>query len=155
MKENNKVLCKEQLTNVIKSVFKEVINENVSLINERWSYSEEIENSIDILYDAIGNSQKQFFKIATGIGLYKGKTNVELFGMVNIRLIYYMYYCGDDDICRYVMKNGYSENNYSEENKALTLTICTVRGNVIKEPTERNIVHELEHILQISKGKKK
>ena len=44
---------REKLKNVIHEVFREHLNECESLITERWSYSDDMDNAIDHVYDIV------------------------------------------------------------------------------------------------------
>lgn len=148
----------ERLRNVINEVFKNYLNESSSLITERWSYSDEMDAALDLVYDKIleynkgGNSE--YHKIDYGVGLYKGICkDLSIFGIGGITLVFYMYECLDDKTCEYIIRNGYSENNYDEVDKVLSVTVYTVLGNLIENISNKNVSHELEHILQVSKGR--
>jgi len=147
---------REKLKNVIHEVFREHLNECESLITERWSYSDDMDNAIDHVYDIVTSCIRtgniKLNKIDYGVGLYSGSSKISLFGIDDITLNFYLYECPDDEVCRYIISNAFSENDYDEDKKVLTITVFTVLGSLIEEVSNKNVSHELEHILQISKG---
>lgn len=147
---------RENLKNVIYEVFREHLDECKTLITERWSYSDDMDDAIGHVYDVvtscIRDGNVKLNKIGDGVGLYSGSDKISLFGIDDITLNFYVYECPDDEVCRYMIANAFSENNYDEDEKVLTVTVFTVLGSLVEEISNKNVSHELEHILQVSKG---
>ena len=148
------------LKHIIRKKVIEVLNEeikrNESLITEMWSYSEDMDSAMEYVYDTIANNINNTERhiMDKGIVLIKGviKNNLTLFNIPDITCEYYVYDSSDDEKYRFIYKNGYSVNGYYEKEKLLVVTLYTVNGRLIEEPSNKNLSHELEHILQISKG---
>ena len=153
MEDKIKRLIKE----TVFKCFSEKIKEREQLLTEMWSYSDNMDDMMDYVYGQLSKHlyKAKLNKIDYGIGLHSGTIdNLTIFGIEGITFEYYVYECMNDNICRYVIENAYNENNYSEEDKHLVVTFFTVLGQLIEEPSNKNLSHELEHILQISMGMK-
>ena len=149
----------EDIKNIIQkglfNAIKDKINEREKLITEMWSYSDQMDNTMDYVYDILSKNihNGEMYKLDYGIGLRRGIIkNLTLFGIDDITFEYYIYECRDNETCRYIINNAFSENDYSENEKHLVVTFYTVMGQLIEEPSNKNLSHELEHILQISQG---
>ena len=122
---NNKILIEmEDIKNIIqKSLFnaiKDKINEREKLITEMWSYSDQMDNTMDYVYDILTKNihNSEMHKLDYGIGLRRGIIkNLTLFGIDDITFEYYIYECRDNETCRYIINNAFSENDYSENEK--------------------------------------
>lgn len=150
---------KQDVQNIIKetlfNVLRDKINERENLVTEMWSYSDQMDKTIDYIYDILYQniSNSEMHKLDFGVGLKHGIIeNLTLFEIDGITFEYYIYECCDNKTCRYIINNAFSENNYSENEKYLVVTFYTVMGRLIEEPSNKNLSHELEHILQISQG---
>ena len=150
---------KQDVQNIIKetlfNVLRDKINERENLVTEMWSYSDQMDKTIDYIYDILYQniSNSEMHKLDFGVGLKHGIIeNLTLFEIDGITFEYYIYECCDNTTCRYIINNAFYENNYSENEKYLVVTFYTVMGRLIEEPSNKNLSHELEHILQISQG---
>lgn len=127
-----------------------------AMLHERWSYSDDMDDAMDYVFDeiagAIQGGKAQVHDIGNGIALYKGSVPVSLFGIDGITLNFYLYDTPSDDACIYVHDNAERENHYDEGGRELTLTIYTVFGEMAEWLCRKNVSHELEHVLQVSKG---
>lgn len=141
--------------NRIHTAIQDTLVEASEVLYEKWSHSEELDDAMEKVYDAIaetsGHNEVKTI-IPQKLSMRRGKTDVELFGMP-IHLEYFMYVATDDETAEYVLQNGYEKNGLSEDEKTLYITIYTVNGEVLEGPSNKNIGHELEHLLQISKSK--
>lgn len=148
---------KSTLITEIHSHINQLVQENKELIFERWSYSSQMDDMIDYVYTQLSNDlpNSKTRKIDNGIWL---KTNVidnlSIFWVNDITFEYYVYVCENDEMCEYVINNCYSMNNFNEMNNELAVTFYTVNYQIIEEPSNKNLSHELEHILQVSQGRK-
>lgn len=149
---------KEIIQKSLQKCLKEECKRNEKLLFERWSYSDEIDVTMDYIYNELSKvlNRSETHKIEEGIWLKRGSIeNLTIFNISGIKFDYYVYVCSNDEMCEYILKEGYSENNYDETDKELVVTFYTVNGQLIEEPSNKNLSHELEHILQISKGSQK
>ena len=102
------------------NAIKDKINEREKLITEMWSYSDQMDNTMDYVYDILSKNihNGEMYKLDYGIGLRRGIIeNLTLFGIDDITFEYYIYECRDDEACRYIINNAFSENDYSENEK--------------------------------------
>lgn len=148
---------KPSLITEIHKHINQLIQKNKELIFERWSYSSQMDDMMDYVYTQLSNDlpNSKTRKIDNGIWL---KTNVidnlSIFGVNDVTFEYYVYVCENDEMCKYVINNCYSMNNFNEMNNELAITFYTVNYQIVEEPSNKNLSHELEHILQISQGRK-
>lgn len=148
---------KPSLITEIHKHINQLIQKNKELIFERWSYSSQMDDMMDYVYTQLSNDlpNSKTRKIDNGIWL---KTNVidnlSIFGVNDVTFEYYVYVCENDEMCEYVINNCYSMNNFNEMNNELAITFYTVNYQIVEEPSNKNLSHELEHILQISQGRK-
>lgn len=149
----------ENIRKKIITILKEEIQNNSKLLTERWSYSDKIDQHMDYIYDIVSegikSSSDEIHRLDYGIGLRKGKINdIKIFGIENITLFYYIYESANINQSEFIIKNAYSLNGYDEDNKILYLTLYTINGQLVEQPSNKNVSHELEHLLQISLGSK-
>lgn len=125
------------------------------LINEKWSRSEEIDQAVEDVYDAIGESTQpeNLVKVEDGVEFLKGNCNCTVFGM-DIQIVYFIYNTTDSQIMEYVYKNAEKYNGYDENLNKLFLTLYLINGHVCVTVCTKIITHEVEHLLQISLAKK-
>lgn len=112
---------------------------------------------IDYVYTKLSNDlpNSKTHKIDSGVWMKTNTINdLSIFGVNNIKFEYYVYVCENDEICGYVINNCYSMNNFNEMNNELAITFYTVNYQIVEEPSNKNLSHKLEHILQISQGRK-
>ena len=107
----------EHIKNIIQkglfNAIKDKINEREKLITEMWSYSDQMDNTMDYVYDILSKNihNGEMYKLDYGIGLRRGIIeNLTLFGIDDITFEYYIYECRDDETCRYIINNAFSEN---------------------------------------------
>lgn len=153
---NNEIKnIKSKITEVVTNVLREESQYNAKLMTEHWSYLDDMDSAMSHIYDLISNNAKNdsTANIGYGIQFRKGEIReLSLFGINGITFFYYIYNSSNDSTCDFVIRECYSENNYDEENKILTITLYTVNGQLIEEISNKNLSHELNHILQISMG---
>lgn len=155
---NENIEIKNHIINIVANSLKEECSKNERLIKEHWLYLGYMDSTMEHIYDLIGQNIKNdaIENIGYGIQFRKGEIRgITIFDINGIELDYYIYNSPNDQICDFVIKERYSENNYDEENKILSVTIYTVNGQLIEENSNKNLSHELNHILQISKGSSK
>lgn len=149
----NKSILITEINNRVNQLFKE----NRKLIYERWSYSSQMDDMMGYVYTQLSNDlpNSKTHKIDNGIWLKTNTIdNLSIFGVNDIKFEYYVYVCETDEMCEYVINNCYSMNNFSESINELVVTFYTVNYQIVEEPSNKNLSHELEHILQISQGRK-
>lgn len=138
----------------IKSVFRALLKEEESFLLETWSHYEEIDSAIDYIYTAIGNvarNTRDKTIVKGRIYLRSGETHVNVFKR-ELKLVFHMYIATDKEAADYMIKHCYAQNGLSADQKTLVLTIYTIMGNLLEPVSNKNVAHELKHILQISKG---
>lgn len=140
--------------NHIKKEFQNILTENCKILTEKWSISDEVEEYYEkILNDItldIPNSDTE--KIDNGIVFH---TNVlENYHILEqtLQINYFIYNCSDIYLCDFVYDNGEKLNGYEENEKRLNITLYMVNGKWVEKYCEKNIFHEVEHILQINYG---
>lgn len=138
-------------------IHKEVVNflnESARIITEKWSYSNTIDDYTEYIYDivekTIGNAE--YHSLSNDIKLYVNEVNVEIYG-IKMPFYYLCYNCRNEEACQNAHEHLDSKNGYNEKENYLIITIYLVNGDIIEDFSNTNIKHELEHILQISKGK--
>ena len=145
------------INEIRKRVKKEVlqkINENISLITEMWSISDDVDwftDKIltDILFDTPDSSQDIIDN-----GLIFMSNVIKNYSIYNQKfdIHYYIYDCSDDRMCKFIYEEGEKLNGYQENEKILNITLYMVNNKWKMEYCERNVSHEVEHIIQINYG---
>lgn len=147
------------IDDIVKEVRKKIntsIVENRQFLNEKWSYSSDVEEESDKLIEAI---QQNFLncdstKITKDIIIYVGEINDYLIFGDNITIQYYVYNCHNIEAINYLYNGGgYYQSGYAEDSKTLILTLYAVNNNLQKRLTKKETVHEVEHIMQSFYGK--
>lgn len=154
-KNNTNIMC--NIRKRINRYLNEEIKRNEKIITEKWPYYDKMDDMMHYVYNAISQNLPNgvIYNIYDGIWLKKGNIpNLCVFDINHITLEYYVYVCSNDELCKLIIDEGYSENNFDEKNKTLTITLYTVLYQLVEEPSNKNLSHELEHILQISNGSK-
>jgi hypothetical protein len=143
------------LKEIIKKEIDTFINESATLMTERWSISDTVENAMQDIYNAIALDLRNVSprEITKTIYAYVNDIIINVFNK-SINLYYVCYNCSDEKSCNIVYRDGAKYNNFDEKNNHLTLTIYLVNGEVIEDYSNVNIIHELEHIYQIIQGRK-
>lgn len=147
------------INDIVKQVRKSInmsIVENRQFLNEKWSYSSDVEEESDKLIEAI---QQIFFdgestKITKDIIIYVGEINDYLIFDNRITIQYYVYNCHDMEVVKYLYNGGgYYQSGYVEVDKTLILTLYAINNDLQKGLTKKETVHEVEHIMQSFYGK--
>lgn len=155
MKTITKDTLKNVITEEIQKHMKNFVNENIRLINEKWSISDDVQNAsekvLTDIHDALYKS-KCTTVIKKQLYFYSGViNNYKLFNKT-IDLYFYVYECLNNEICQQVCNEGYHIDGFEEENNSLNLTLYMIQGTWNELYCEKNVVHELEHVLQIGYG---
>lgn len=139
----------------VQKTMKNFVNENVRLINEKWSISDDVQNATEKVLRDIHNSlynsdcttviKKQLY-------FYQGTVNNYKLFNKTITLNYYVYECINNEICHQVYNEGYHIDGFDEDCSTLNLTLYMVQDHWKELYCEKNVAHELEHILQIGYG---
>lgn len=135
-------------------ILKEEVKQKI--LTERWSISDKIEDGVEIIRDSVLKdyaNNAECHKIDNGIFLYMNNIPLSIFG-IKVNLEYYYYYANDSDICDFIYENADKLNGYDEKNKTLYITLYSISGEIQKKYSYRNMVHEVEHLLQASYGMK-
>lgn len=147
------------INDIAKEVRKKIntsIVENRQFLNEKWSYSSDVEEESDKLIEAI----QQIFlngdstRITKDIIIYVGEINDYLIFDDNITVQYYVYNCRNMGSIDYLYNGGgYYQSGYVEDDKTLILTLYAINNDLQKNLTKKETVHEVEHIMQSFYGK--
>lgn len=144
------------LKNVIKEeIDKTILEEGIKYLFEKWSHADEIDKAVEKVYDVIGNTSANadiYVVVKEKVELRVGTGNINLFGR-DITLSYYMYVAKDNDAANFAITRCYSENNFSENDNELVVTVYTINGELLERSSSVNIYHEVERVFQIVKGK--
>lgn len=143
-------------TEIVKKARKYInksIVENRAILDEQWSHSDEVEKECDALFEYL---QSNFYKyncerITRDVVLFIGE--IENYKMFNsdIRINFYVYNANSIEIIDYLYNGGgYYVNGYEERDRTLTITLYAINNILQQEITKETLVHELEHIMQIS-----
>lgn len=134
-----------------------VLDECTQYLFERWSHSDEIDSSVELIYKTIEETVADAEKtVIDSKALYvlQNSVCIELFGM-DILLTYHMFVGNSYDVINFLVGNSAGENNFSEDTNELVVTIYTIDGNLVESVSNPNLYHEVEHVSQISKGKER
>ena len=144
----------EDVAKYIKKTVKSLINENIKLINEKWSISEEVDELFEKLINDIQKDvlNANIEKIDDGLLFYSNEITNYIILNRNIKINYYIYNCASDTICDFIYNEAEKLNGFQEDENILNITLYMVKGVWRNDYNERNIIHELEHILQINYG---
>ena len=136
----------------VKKIVSQKINESIELITEKWSISDEVdifsEKMLkDILLD-IPNAKQEF--IDDGLLFVSNIIKNYSICEQSFELNYYIYNCSNEKLCDFVYKEAMNLNGYEEDKKVLHLTLYMINNIWKMEYCEKNVSHEIEHILQIN-----
>lgn len=126
------------------------------LLSERWSHSEEVDRYVEYIYDKVKRPSLSEKHGKTGVKdlfFREGDCAVEIFGIA-LTLHYKVYSAFSEEALIYAVQNFNGGNGIDAEKKILYLTFFTYLNEVFEKATTPNIMHEVEHLLQISKGHK-
>lgn len=142
----------------VQKQMKHFINENYQIINEKWSISDDVQNAMEKILSDVKNAMYRNGECTTllkrQLYLYRGTIdNYILLRNYNITLYYYVYNCSNEQYCNYVYNEADHIDGFVEETNELYLTLYMVNNEWNEELSEKNVVHELEHILQASNSK--
>jgi hypothetical protein len=153
--KNTKMNIDDIVKKVRKNINKTIV-ENRQFLNEKWSYSSDVEEESDKIIGAI---QQQFLngestKITNDIIIYIGEINGYLIFDNSITIHYYVYNCYNINAINFLYNGGgYYQSGYSETDKTLILTLYAINNDLQKGLTKKELVHEVEHIMQSFYGK--
>lgn len=146
-----------KLKKIIKESVESVISENIRLLTEKWSYSEDVDEEVDKLLWYIHRNYSQGHREtleANQLYLTVGSfEKYKVFDKKNITIKYFVYECFNKDICDFAYQNLDNLNGFVEEENCLYITLYLIQYKIQRQYCERNLTHELGHILQIIYGK--
>lgn len=143
-------IVKEVRKNINKSIVK-----NRQLLNEKWSYSSDVEEESDKIIETIQQDflKSKFEKITNDILLFVGEINNYIIFNYKITIQYYVYNCRNLEIIDYLYHGGaYYQNGFIEDENVLLITLYAFNNELQNEVTKKIIVHEVEHIMQLVYG---
>lgn len=145
-----------EIKKLIKSNLSRIINENIQIITEKWSYSNTVDEAVDNLLSFIRKNRinSSYEPIENGVGIYiNEQVPYTIFGK-EIKINYYIYVCANKTICDFIYENCDKINGFVEQDNTLSLTLYMIGNNFVMEYCEKNLSHELMHILQVTYGLK-
>ena len=142
----------EIVREVRKRINKSIV-ENRTILDEQWSHSDEVEKECDALFEYL---QYNFYKcdcerLTRNVVLFIGE--VENYKMFNstIKINFYVYNTNSMEMVDYLYNGGgYYVNGYEEKINTLTITLYAINNILQQQIAKETLVHELEHIMQIS-----
>lgn len=146
----------DELRICVRNEVRKLISENTKLITEKWSICDKVqdgvENVLNTIYQTVFDGDCDCI-IERQLYLYQGTIkNFNLFDDL-ITINYFVYNCSNKEYCDYIYEQGYELNGYIESEKILNITLYMINSKWNENICENNVVHELEHILQIKYGK--
>lgn len=145
-----------EIKKLIKSNLSRIINENIQIITEKWSYSNTVDETVDDLLSFIRKNRinSSYEPIEKGVGIYiNEQVPYTIFGK-EIKINYYIYVCANKTICDFVYENCGKINGFVEQDNTLSLTLYMIGNNFVMDCCEKNLSHELMYILQVTYGLK-
>lgn len=146
----------KKIKNYIINEFRETINNNICLLTEKWSISDEVENEYDrlisTLYSDIKNCSVE--TIEKGLLFYSNTIhNYKVLDRV-FDINYFIYNCSTDNLCDFVYNEAENLNGFQEDENILNITLYMINNIFVEKYCEKIICHEMEHIIQINYGYK-
>lgn len=129
--------------------------EKQKLILEKWSISDKVDDAVDEIFSTVTKtrSYSDIQKLDKDVYMYINNVSMKIFDM-NFQLWYYIYSCHNREVCDFIYHNAENMNAYIEKENKLVITLYDVLGKYVTEYNTKNIVHEVEHMLQIHYGMK-
>lgn len=144
----------QDIKEIISKQIHKVINENIKLINEKWSYSDVVDEATETLMTFINKNLNYGNRelLCDGVSFcMMENVQYNIFDM-DVTLNCYIYECSNIDIYKFVYDNCEQMNGFQESGNILTLTLYKIGSKWAKDVCEQNISHELMHLLQICYG---
>ena len=144
----------DKLKKIIITELHNIIKNNTKLITEKWSISDDADfytdKVLDDIFNDLKNSSNEF--IDKGINALVGSINNYTILNKTITINYVIYNCLDDYVCDFLYNEAEKQNGFEEKENTLYITLYMVNYKWRKDYCERNLVHEIEHIVQINYG---
>lgn len=144
----------DKLKKIIITELHNIIKNNTKLITEKWSISDDADfytdKVLDDIFNDLKNSSNEF--IDKGINALVGSINNYAILNKTITINYVIYNCLDDYVCDFLYNEAEKQNGFEEKENTLYITLYMVNYKWRKAYCERNLVHEIEHIVQINYG---
>lgn len=144
----------DKLKKIIITELHNIIKNNTKLITEKWSISDDADfytdKVLDDIFNDLKNSSNEF--IDKGINALVGSINNYAILNKTITINYVIYNCLDDYVCDFLYNEAEKQNGFEEKENTLYITLYMVNYKWRKDYCERNLVHEIEHIIQINYG---
>ena len=138
----------------LKQEIQRMLIENTTLITEKWSICDKVDEYYDTVLEDIRldipNSQIE--KIDNGLYFITNQiTNYTILEQT-FSINYYIYNCINQKYCDFIYQEGEKLNGYEEDEKILNITLYMVNNRWVDDYCEKNLSHEIEHIIQINYG---
>lgn len=131
-----------------------IMDDRIALLLERWSHSEDVDRYVDYVYGKIkeaGNTLEWKKTEYPNLFVQSGKTDVTIFG-IDLTLCFTVYFAFSHDAAKHAIERHNSGNSIDLDGKRLNIIVFVHNGEVVEAVSTPNIMHEIEHLLQISKG---
>lgn len=146
----------QHIKEIVKKQISKVINENIRIINEKWSYSDVVDdNAVSLMRfinQNLNNGERELLCDGVSFCIMEN-IQYNIFGR-DIILNCYVYECANMGVYKFVYDNCEQMNGFQEEENILTLTLYKIGVKWADDVCEQNISHELMHVLQICYGVK-
>ena len=128
---------------------------NHNFINEKWSRSEEIDQAVEDVYNAIEQKMQQIKPqdLDKYTELYLGTCKCNIFD-IDVWINFAAYNSINDDYTRKAIETRDVVNSFDEDRNIIFVTIYMSNGNVYDPLSTKNITHEVEHLFQSVMSKK-
>lgn len=138
----------------VKRGLQQMLEENLTLITEKWSICDEVDEYYDKILEDIRKDiiNSQVEKLDNGLLLYMNEIGHYKVLQQTFTINYYIYNCANSYICDFIYNEGGSLNGYQEDEKVLNITLYMINNKWVNSYCERNLSHEIEHIIQINYG---
>lgn len=139
----------------IKDAMAQILREETAYLLEKWSHYEEMDKLTDYIYQKINDSvSKASEETIVKERLYKrlGITEIEILGQA-LTLYAYVYRATDEEAARYAIDYCEEYGYVSNDCKTMVVTVYTIMDEILETESNRTIVYELKHLLQLLKKK--
>lgn len=138
----------------VKKGLRKILEENLTLITEKWSICDEVDEYYDKILEDIRKDiiNSQVEKLEDGLVVYMNEIEHCKILQQTFTINYYIYNCANSYICDFIYNECESLNGYQEDEKILNITLYMINNKWVDSYCERNLSHEIEHIIQINYG---
>lgn len=135
----------KEIREQVKKGLQQMLEENLTLITEKWSICDEVDEYYDKILEDIRKDiiNSHIEKLDNGLVVYMNEIGHYKILQQTFTINYYIYNCANSYICDFIYNEGASLNGYQEDEKILNITLYMINNNLSRE---------IEHIIQINYG---